>query len=817
MSAPAGLMLLVAALCTAGLATGFWMAYTRRHYPALRILIVFAALFILLLGVQLSGRLRASEGALVEHDLQALIDYLVLEVDGRVHEHVQGLERMARRWEREGGTRKGIWAGDANSYSIDYPYIQALEWADDSGRICWVVPIVGNKRVLGYDLSVESRRNAVLAAARETGKVAISEPVELVQGGTGILMVRALRTGRAGGAVGGYLLYVFSTDLLFRDALGKHVPEGVRIDLSHRGHSFLTIGDMAAETEYRQRRVLRFAPGWEISVVPGAAFVSEAVTPLPTVVLLGSGVIALLAALALGLMVLAMQRADRSRAAELQSQDREARLAALVNTALDGIVTMDLSGKIETCNPAAAQMFGYPAGEIVGQNVSMLMPEPFRSHHDEYLRCYNPARESRVVGKVIELSGQRKDGGIFPLELAVSEMLLGDRKVFLGLLRDISVRKETERKLMQARDEAEQASRAKSEFLSSMSHELRTPMNAILGFGQLLEMDRTLDGSQRESVREIVKAGNHLLSLINDVLDLAKVESGGIGISLDRVEVGRLLEECEKLAAPYAAECHVSLKLERAPCAGLAVSADHTRLKQALLNLITNAIKYNRSGGLVTVTCRNDNARVRLLVKDTGHGIAKEKMSRLFQPFDRLGAELSAIEGTGIGLTLTKKLVEMMQGEIGVESEVGVGSTFWLELPLAAGEVTPRSEATDEAGADRDIVGAPGKTVLYIEDNPSSISLMRGIFTQRARWRLIDAASAELGLPLARARRPDAILLDINLPGMDGYALLTELRQTPELRGVPVVALSASAMERDIAKGMAAGFDAYLTKPVDVD
>ncbi|MDP1928866.1 MAG: response regulator [Thiobacillus sp.] len=388
----------------------------------------------------------------------------------------------------------------------------------------------------------------------------------------------------------------------------------------------------------------------------------------------------------------------------------------------------------------------------------------------------------------------------------------------MGVYTDITARKRAEQALIAARDEADRASRAKSEFLSNMSHELRTPMNAILGFGQLMEYDPTLPDEHKDNVREILKGGHHLLQLINEVLDLTKVESGRIDLSLEPVEVCPIINECLSLVGTLADKR--GIQLSHTGLKEVAVRADRTRLKQTLLNLLSNAIKYNREGGSVQIEVQAEGAdRLRIRVTDTGPGIPTPRLAELFQPFNRLGAEATEIEGTGIGLTITRRIVEMMGGAVDVESEVGVGSCFWIELPLESlRDVDHRHEgATTDSAAPDLHVETVQHTVLYVEDNPSNLKLVAQILGRRQHIHLLTAHTPELGIELALTRHPKLILLDINMPGMDGYQLLSVLKAEASLKAVPVVAITANAMPRDIERGKIAGFADYLTKPLDVE
>lgn len=384
---------------------------------------------------------------------------------------------------------------------------------------------------------------------------------------------------------------------------------------------------------------------------------------------------------------------------------------------------------------------------------------------------------------------------------------------------DITEVKRAEERVIQAKEQAEKANRAKSEFLSSMSHELRTPLNAILGYTQLFEYDGNLKTQQIDNVREIRKAGEHLLQLINDVLDLAKIESGNMTVSLEPVLVSRLITECFTLVQPQADAKGIRLSSSLAEFSNTYVIADHVRFKQALLNLLSNAVKYNYVGGEVDVKLMaQPGQQLRISVRDTGRGIPLQRQSEVFQPFNRLTAENTNIEGSGVGLVITKQLVEMMQGRLDFTSAEGMGTTFWIDLPMAT---EWNADSIVRASTNKDYTPASLNVkrrckVLYVEDNPTNIRLLQQIFARYPQLDLDVAEEAFLGIYKARSTQPDLVILDINLPGMDGYEVLSVLKNDPDTRAIPVIGLSANAMPYDVERGRNAGFYDYLTKPVDI-
>ena len=657
-------------------------------------------------------------------------------------------------------------------------------------------------------------------------------------------------------------------------------------------------------------------------------------------------------------------------------RDSAAQIQTILNTVADGIVTLHgRGGIVETVNPATEKMFGYNAAELINQNFSLMIPELNLDQRNGSLEHYSASDEARAVGLGREVTGRRKDGSFFPLEVAVSEMWLGGERHFTAILRDITTRKQAQEELLKAgalqnaifnsanfssiatdakgviqifnvgaehmlgytaaevmnkitpadisdpkeviaraaalsvelgtpitpgfealvfkasrgiediyeltyirkdgsrfpavvsvtalRDAqeaiigylligtdntarklveaermrldqalqdqnaelesaklaAEKANLAKSEFLSSMSHELRSPLNAILGFAQLMESDSPPPTpSQTASIEQILQGGWYLLKLINEILDLSAIESGRMSLSPEPVSLIEVILECQTMIESQAQKRGIQITFTQFDNQWF-VHADRTRVKQVLINLLSNAIKYNRDRGTVVVDCTAVSPeRIRISITDTGAGLPPEKLAQLFQPFNRLGQENSTEEGTGIGLVLSKRLVELMEGEIGVESTVGVGSVFWIELISIDAPQFAIEGAEPMVVAKAEVTGgAKRRTLLYVEDNPANMKLVEQIISRHPNIHLLTAVTGNSGINIARVSQPEVILMDINLPDISGSEALKILYSDPVTTHIPVIAISANAMPRDIEKGLAAGFFRYLTKPIKVN
>ncbi len=503
-------------------------------------------------------------------------------------------------------------------------------------------------------------------------------------------------------------------------------------------------------------------------------------------------------------------------------RDQQFYTRSLIESNIDALMTTDPAGIITDVNKQMEALTGCTRDELIGA--------PFKSYFTD------PARAEAGIKLVLsnkkvtdyELTACARDGKETVVSYNATTFYDRDRTLqgVFGVARDVTERKRFEQALQEtnvemesAKSAAEKANLAKSDFLSGMSHELRSPLNAILGFAQLMATaSPTPSDLQKESITQILQAGWHLLNLINEILDLSVVESGKVSLSLEPVSLSDVLSECQTMMEAQAQQRGIRMTFPKFEQPKF-VWADQTRLKQIVINLLSNAIKYNQDNGQVTVDyTAMSSDRIRISFKDTGAGLAPDKKAQLFQPFNRLGQEAGSVAGTGIGLVVTKQLVELMGGFLGVDSTVGEGSAFWFELrSTPTPELKPVSPELAMTKTAIRPIDAPQKTLLYIEDNPANMKLVERLIDRRTDIKLLTAVNGSLGIALARASLPDVILMDINLPGISGIEALKVLREDAATAHIPVVAISANAMARDIEVGKQLGFFRYLTKPIVVE
>ncbi len=503
-------------------------------------------------------------------------------------------------------------------------------------------------------------------------------------------------------------------------------------------------------------------------------------------------------------------------------RDQQFYTRSLIESNIDALMTTDPAGIITDVNKQMEALTGCTRDELIGA--------PFKSYFTDPARAEAGIRLVLSDKKVTdyELTARARDGKETVVSYNATTFYDRDRTLqgVFAAARDVTERKRFEQALQEtnvemesAKSAAEKANLAKSDFLSSMSHELRSPLNAILGFAQLMETSSPAPSdAQKESITQILQAGWHLLKLINEILDLSVVESGKVSLSLEPVALSEVLAECQTMMEAQAQQRGIAMRFPQFEQPRF-VWADQTRLKQIVINLLSNAIKYNRAHGQVRVECSAVTAdRIRISFTDTGAGLTQEKMAQLFQPFNRLGQEAGSVAGTGIGLVVTKQLVELMDGVLGVDSTSGQGSVFWVELrSTPAPELAVRAKQHAAPQPASEPIVAAQRTLLYIEDNPANMTLVERLIDRRPDIELLTAVNGTLGIALARSALSDVILMDINLPGISGIDALKMLREDPATAHIPVVAISANAMLRDIEVGQQLGFFRYLTKPIVVE
>jgi len=523
-----------------------------------------------------------------------------------------------------------------------------------------------------------------------------------------------------------------------------------------------------------------------------------------------------------GLLVSSIIR-DVSERRRLESEARRTadHLRSAVESIQDAFALFDADERLVLCNSTYREIFGRSLeGPIKGCHYEEILDAALADMFEQETEARLALRE-RCLAYHARLDT--------PLHLVTSSgrnLRIVERRTPEGgtvvLVWDLTEDAHREEELRRMRAIAEAASLAKSEFLSSMSHELRTPLNAVLGFAQLLRRNKKqpLDERQLGMLGHIIKGGEHLLRLIDDVLDLARIEAGRVTISTEPVRVPEVLGEVTTALEPLASRAGIALVVEPPASDALEILADRTRFTQILMNYGSNAIKYGRSGGTVKFRATSSNARhVRISVIDDGVGIPPGKHDRIFQPFQRAGQETGPIEGTGIGLAISKRLAQLMGGEVGFDSEIDRGSEFWVELPRVDHQEIRAANPSNavENGVALADGGSPHVVVVYIEDNPANVAFMEELLGELERVELLTSPNAELGIELVRRVRPNVVIMDINLPGMSGFDATRRLSAWPETRGIPVIGLSAAAMPSDRKLAEEAGLYRYLTKPVDVD
>ena len=498
----------------------------------------------------------------------------------------------------------------------------------------------------------------------------------------------------------------------------------------------------------------------------------------------------------------------RYQASERSLKGPEGRLRALVDTAVDGVIIIDSMGIVEDFNPACEKLFGYPAHEVIGRNVRMLMPAPYQEEHDGYLAQYRETGERRIIGIGREVEGRRKNGSTFPLELSVGEARHGDKQSFVGIIRDITARKAAEKALQAAREQAETANQAKSLFLANMSHEIRTPMNAVLGYTQIIESDSVVGRRHREALRAIDRAGNHLLGVINQILDLSKIEAGAMDLDIENFDLDELVESLSSIFKVRCEQKGLAWKVERRIDHGT-VRGDQGKLRQVLINLLGNAVKFTDRGRVCLALSQSGNS-YRFEVTDTGWGIRPAARMRIFEPFQQ-SDEGIAKGGTGLGLALSRRQIELMGGNLELACPTTGGSQFAFDiaLPPAVGPISAASLQRERVTR-----LAPNYRVraLVVDDVPDN----RALLAQMLETVGVDVSVAEHGAEAVEKTRlhgPDIVFMDVRMPVMDGTKALYHIKEQAGDKRVVCVAISAAGWSHETERYFEVGFDDFIAKP----
>ncbi len=493
-------------------------------------------------------------------------------------------------------------------------------------------------------------------------------------------------------------------------------------------------------------------------------------------------------------------------------EENSARFRALFNTAVDGMIVIDELGLVKDYNLACEKLFGYRAQEVIGQNVKMLMPSPYRELHDGYLKRYRETKEARIIGIGREVEGRRKDGTTFPMELSVGETIQSEKQIFVGVIRDVTARKKAEADLQSAKTEAESANQAKSLFLANMSHEIRTPMNAVLGYAQLLENDPLLSSTQRRAIVAIENAGNHLLELIDDILNISKIEAGAEHLETEDFLLPTMIERISDI---FSVRCDQKQLLWQVntQITTLSVHSDQRKLRQILINLLSNAIKFTDRGA-VTLSIVQSGCRYRFEVVDTGAGIRQEMREKIFEPFQQADGGM-AKGGSGLGLAIVKRYIGLLGGELNLESQFGQGSHFFftLELPPANQQVSHAAE-----NGERVMGLAPGYrlTALAVDDVEDNREILAGMLRMMG-VEVTAATNGEEALNSLHQFVPDVIFMDVHMPIMNGMEAIRHIRREWPDKNILCIAVSASGIVYQKQRYLDAGFDDFIMKPFRIN
>lgn len=490
-------------------------------------------------------------------------------------------------------------------------------------------------------------------------------------------------------------------------------------------------------------------------------------------------------------------------------QESKNRTTAVMDSVIDGIITIDKKGMIESFNPAAERLFGYTISEVKNKNIKLLMPDPYHSEHDSYLENFLSTGISKIIGAGREVAGKRKDGSVFPIDLAISEMNLTDKRTFVGIIRDISERKKAQEDLKSAKEEAIAANEAKSNFLANMSHEIRTPLNGILGYAQLMRRNPGLDQSQKEGMDTIINSGDHLLHLINDILDISKIEAGKLELKPNDFDLNELLKTVSNLFRSQCQEKGLSWKMETFTEGELWLFGDEAKLMQVLINLLGNAVKFTDKGEISLEVTQMEKYRFRFDILDTGRGIQTEHQKEIFEPFMQ-GLQGFKKGGTGLGLAISKKQIELMKGDLGLISEVGKGSRFFFALPL----LPSKSNRIRKKSYKKFLKIKEGNEIkALVADDVELNRIVLKKLLEKIGFTVIQAENGKEAFEKTKQEMPDIIFMDLYMPVMDGLEATILIREIFDKEKIKIIVITAAVYNQEREKCMAAGCQDFIAKP----
>ena len=628
--------------------------------------------------------LNLQERAQIEQIVKLKAEAIKNEIRAHTHNQVHALVRMGKRWEVRNKTPRDEWESDVEFYVSHYPSVQAIEWVDASFHVRWIVPLEGNEQAQDLNLAFEERRRNALEAARDRHEITVTRSIDLVQGGKGFLVYVPLFSG---GDFDGFILGVFRIQKLIDLILSDDIFPKYSIAIFDGDKEIYSHYDTNSEfgKEWAQETTIGFyGVKWRVRLWPKSELLAEAQSVLPKIALVMGFLVAFLLGLTVYLGQTAFLRTKELESTNQELEKGEERIRAILDTAADAIITINEHRIVQSFNPAAERLFGYTASQVIGQNVKMLVPEPYHSQHDTYVGNYLRTSIKKIIGVGREVKAQRKDGTIFPIYLSVGEVKLGNYRLFTGIIHDITDIKKAEKTLREANKRLENLNEMKSEFISIVSHDLRTPLTSIKNAVGLLITEKAgkLNKTQINFMSMAERNIDRLARLINDLLDLSKLEAGKMKLQFAEIDIKRIMQLSVETFKSRADDKSIELTMNL-PEVLPNVYVDSDRIEQVFANLIDNALKFTSEGGKIVVSARKIQDKVEVSVEDTGVGISADNKQHIFDQFYQTEDTLSRkTGGTGLGLSIVKQLIDAHGGKISVESEEGKGSRFFFAIPV---------------------------------------------------------------------------------------------------------------------------------------